>query len=264
MGIQPEVFQRFPEVHHIAGACVQAFPQTTHRSSRWRSRCTDEHTHGPGGPGLSLSARGARRPHGSTGFAVPWRQPAKAGLLLPPPRFRELCLWPPLETTGLGFWLDHGGVVEAIGFAPTAMPGPGLARYSFPDLGALYGVLPRIYALSASLFDAPLQQLVVQRVGQDIFAPAHGVLAGPLPPHTQPPNPSGHHEKSDELPTWGAFHHEQASFGEVFYGTADFATWEGGFFVVPIIRRLFLPTHGRTARSRSPYKSCSLSACRHP
>ena len=32
---------------------------------------------------------------------------------------------------------DHGGVVEAIGFAPTAMPGPGLARYSFPDLGAL-------------------------------------------------------------------------------------------------------------------------------
>ena len=34
----------------IAGACVQAFPQTTHKSRRWRSRCTKEHTHGPGAP----------------------------------------------------------------------------------------------------------------------------------------------------------------------------------------------------------------------
>ena len=65
------------------------------------------------------------------------------------------------------------------------MPGPGLARYSFPDLGALHGARPRIHALSASLPDAPLQQFVaqvpslprtteagrlaVQRVGQDIF-----------------------------------------------------------------------------------------------
>ncbi|MCY4359648.1 MAG: HNH endonuclease [Cyanobacteria bacterium MAG APA_bin_95] len=81
--------------------------------------------------------------------------------------------------------LDHGGVIEAIGLVPTAMAGPGLARYSFPGLGALYGVLPRVYALSASLPDAPLQQfvarirglprtteaerLVVQRIGQDIF-----------------------------------------------------------------------------------------------
>ena len=67
------------------------------------------------------------------------------------------------------------------------MPGPGLARYSFPDLGAFYGVLPRIYALSISLSDAPLQQFVAQVCS--------------LPPHTQPPNPSGYHEKSDELPT---------------------------------------------------------------
>ncbi len=100
---------------------------------------------------------------------------------------------------------DHGRVVEAIGFAPTAMPEPGLARYSFPDLGALYGVLPRIYALSASLFDAPLQQFVaqvrslsrtteaeqlaVQRVGQDIFAPAPwrtGRAAAPSHPTTKP------------------------------------------------------------------------------
>ena len=65
------------------------------------------------------------------------------------------------------------------------MPGPGPARYSFPDLGALYGALPRIHALSASLPDTPLQQFVaqvpslpptteaerlaVQRVGQDVF-----------------------------------------------------------------------------------------------
>ena len=77
------------------------------------------------------------------------------------------------------------GVIEAIGLTPTAMPGPGLARYSFSDLSALYGVLPRVYALSASLPDAPLQQfvaqvrslprtteaerLMVQRIGQDIF-----------------------------------------------------------------------------------------------
>ncbi|KKZ14769.1 MAG: restriction endonuclease [Candidatus Synechococcus spongiarum 142] len=81
--------------------------------------------------------------------------------------------------------LDHGGVIEAIGLVPTAMAGPGLARYSFPSLGALYGVLPRVYALSASLPDAPLQQfvarirglprtteaegLVVRRIGQEIF-----------------------------------------------------------------------------------------------
>ena len=31
MGIQPEVFQRFPEVHHIAGTCVQALAEPLHR-----------------------------------------------------------------------------------------------------------------------------------------------------------------------------------------------------------------------------------------
>ena len=81
--------------------------------------------------------------------------------------------------------LDHGGVVEAVGLAPTAMAGPALARYRFPTLGALYALLPRVYALSASLPDAPLQQfearvrslprateeerLVIQRIGQEIF-----------------------------------------------------------------------------------------------
>jgi predicted restriction endonuclease len=60
-----------------------------------------------------------------------------------------------------------------------------MARYAFTKLGALYAVLPRVYALGMSLPDGPLQtfidktkdlprtpeaqRLVVQRVGQDIF-----------------------------------------------------------------------------------------------
>jgi predicted restriction endonuclease len=63
--------------------------------------------------------------------------------------------------------------------------GPGIGRYSFPTLTALYDILPRLYQLSTSLPDAPLktfqqqtaklpktteaESLVVQRIGQDIF-----------------------------------------------------------------------------------------------
>jgi hypothetical protein len=81
--------------------------------------------------------------------------------------------------------LDHAGVIAEIELAPTEVPGPGLARYAFADLGALYAVMPRLYQLAASLPDAPLEvfrekvktlpqtteaeRLVVQRVGQDIF-----------------------------------------------------------------------------------------------
>lgn len=87
--------------------------------------------------------------------------------------------------------LDHPGVVEALGeeldLAPADQPGPGLARYRFETLSALYAVLPRIYQLAASLPDAPLsafqakikevelptateaKRLAVQRIGQDIF-----------------------------------------------------------------------------------------------
>lgn len=81
--------------------------------------------------------------------------------------------------------LDHAGVITEIGLAPTDVPGPGLTRYAFTDLGALYTVMPRLYQLAASLPDAPLEvfrekvknlpqsteaeRLVVQRVGQDIF-----------------------------------------------------------------------------------------------
>lgn len=81
--------------------------------------------------------------------------------------------------------LDHPGVSRELQVAPTDTAGPGLARFSFPNLTALYAVLPRLYQLAASLPDAPLQafhhqtaklpnsteaeQLVVQRIGQDIF-----------------------------------------------------------------------------------------------
>lgn len=81
--------------------------------------------------------------------------------------------------------LDHAGVIEELDIPAAAMPGPGLARYAFETLGQLYGMLPRIYQLAASLPDAPLREfqakikdlpktteaerLVVQRVGQDIF-----------------------------------------------------------------------------------------------
>ena len=81
--------------------------------------------------------------------------------------------------------LDHDGVIEELGLSSVEMAGPGLARYVFDTLGALYSVLLRIYQLAASLPDAPLQEfqaktsglpetteterLVVQRIGQDIF-----------------------------------------------------------------------------------------------
>lgn len=94
-----------------------------------------------------------------------------------------------LAAAGLqGPWylaLDHAGVIEELGLPSAEMPGPGLARYVFDTLGALYAVLPRIYQLAASLPDAPLREfqakindlpqtteaerLVVQRIGQDIF-----------------------------------------------------------------------------------------------
>ncbi|WP_035872789.1 HNH endonuclease [Cucumibacter marinus] len=81
--------------------------------------------------------------------------------------------------------LDHAGVIEELGLPSAKMPGPGLARYVFDTLGALYAVLPRIYQLAASLPDAPLREFqhrtrdlpknseaerwTVQRVGQEVF-----------------------------------------------------------------------------------------------
>lgn len=81
--------------------------------------------------------------------------------------------------------LDHAGVIEELDLQGAQLPGPGIARYAFDTLGQLYGVLPRVYQLAASLPDAPLQEfeakikglpttteaerLVVQRIGQNIF-----------------------------------------------------------------------------------------------
>ncbi len=94
-----------------------------------------------------------------------------------------------LAATGTqGPWflaLDHAGVIEELALPVATMPGPGLARYAFDTLGALYAVLSRVYQLAVSLPDAPLrnfhakikdlpkateaERLVVQRIGQDIF-----------------------------------------------------------------------------------------------
>ena len=41
--------------------------------------------------------------------------------------------------------LDHGGVVAELDAPHAPMQGPGLARYAFATLGALYAVLPRVY-----------------------------------------------------------------------------------------------------------------------
>jgi len=84
--------------------------------------------------------------------------------------------------------VDHPGVVEELAASKVDMPGPGQARYAFATLGDLYVVLPKVYALSVSLPDAPLdafqkaveelpksteaERLILQRVGQDIFRKA--------------------------------------------------------------------------------------------
>ncbi|RVJ45854.1 HNH endonuclease [Sinorhizobium medicae] len=81
--------------------------------------------------------------------------------------------------------IDHPGVIQELGLAAVGRSGPGLARYTFDSLGALYVAMPRVYELAVSLPDAPLREfqskvenlpqtteaerLVVQRIGQDIF-----------------------------------------------------------------------------------------------
>lgn len=81
--------------------------------------------------------------------------------------------------------LDHSGVIAELAMPSANIASPGIDRYIFPNLTALYEILPRIYQLSTSLLDAPLktfhqqtaklpqttevERLVVQRIGQDIF-----------------------------------------------------------------------------------------------
>jgi len=81
--------------------------------------------------------------------------------------------------------LNHSGVIAELHLAKAVVPGPGIARYSFPALNGLYEILPRIYQLGASLPNAPLRSFetqvadlprtteaersIVQRIGQNIF-----------------------------------------------------------------------------------------------
>jgi hypothetical protein len=81
--------------------------------------------------------------------------------------------------------LDHAGVIAELDLAGIHVPGPGHVRYSFNNLGQLYGTLSRVYELAVSLPDAPLREfetkvaglprtteaerLVIQRIGQDVF-----------------------------------------------------------------------------------------------
>lgn len=81
--------------------------------------------------------------------------------------------------------LDHLGIVENLNLHQVDVPGPGFVRYAFPNLTALYAVMPRVYQLGLTLPDGPLEEfraavanlpksteaerLIIQRVGQDIF-----------------------------------------------------------------------------------------------
>ena len=81
--------------------------------------------------------------------------------------------------------IDHAGVAAELSLTPDAGSGRGVALYRFAALGALYEALERVYALAASLPDAPLaafaartrdlprateaEQLMIRRIGQDVF-----------------------------------------------------------------------------------------------
>ncbi len=95
-------------------------------------------------------------------------------------------IWLARDTSGAWYLaLDHAGVISEIDIEMSDAAGPGLARFRFTSLAQLYGAMPRVYDLSNSLPDAPLdefiactksmpqtteaERLVVQRVGQNIF-----------------------------------------------------------------------------------------------
>ena len=70
-------------------------------------------------------------------------------------------IWLAAEETGS--WLlsiDHAGILAEIGLEVSDADGPGLARFRFASLTALYAVMPRIYELAVSLPDAPLQEFL--------------------------------------------------------------------------------------------------------
>ena len=54
--------------------------------------------------------------------------------------------------------LDHGGIVEDLNLPPADVSGPGLVRFAYPNLTALYAVMARIYQLAVTLPDGPLEE----------------------------------------------------------------------------------------------------------
>ena len=89
---------------------------------------------------------------------------------------------------GSGPWflaLDHVGVIHELNRQTADIPGPGIARYAFAEMGDLYPVLLKVYTLAHTLPDAPLEEfrakirglprtteaerLRVERIGQDVF-----------------------------------------------------------------------------------------------
>jgi hypothetical protein len=83
----------------------------------------------------------------------------------------------------LGPWylaLDHDGIIQELGLPTAEMGGPGHARFAFDTLGALYGVLRRVYAplreFELRVANLPrtteAERLVVQRIGRTSFARA--------------------------------------------------------------------------------------------
>lgn len=81
--------------------------------------------------------------------------------------------------------LDHVGVIQELNQPTADFAGPGIARYAFSEIGKLYPVLMKVYALGCALPDAPLEEfrsrirglprkteaerLHVERIGQDVF-----------------------------------------------------------------------------------------------
>lgn len=81
--------------------------------------------------------------------------------------------------------LDHAGIIEDLNMASADVPGPGIVRYAFPALTALYAMMSRVYQLGVTLPNGPLEEyeaaiaglpksteaerLIIQRVGQNIF-----------------------------------------------------------------------------------------------
>lgn len=43
--------------------------------------------------------------------------------------------------------LDHGGIVEGLNLPPADAPSSGLVRYAYPNLTAIYAVMPPVYQL---------------------------------------------------------------------------------------------------------------------